>query len=145
MMRENVRLDEKDLKIIEILRENARASYSEIAREVGLSESAVRKRIASLIKKGVIRRFTIDYEVGNEIRAAVLIKVKPPTSVPEVSRRIVKGVKGVERLYEVAGNYDILAILRGTSIKDINESIDNIRGIDGVADTNTLIILRAWP
>ena len=94
MMRENVRLDEKDLKIIEILRENARASYSEIAREVGLSESAVRKRIASLIKKGVIRRFTIDYEVGNEIRAAVLIKVKPPTSVPEVSKRIVKGVKG---------------------------------------------------
>jgi len=143
--RDKQSVDEKDLKIIEILRENARASYAEIAREVGLSESAIRKRIASLIKRGIIRRFTIDYSIASEIRAAVLIKVKPPAPVPEVSRNIIRHVKGVDRLYEITGNYDILVILRGSSIKDINESIDKIRNIDGVADTNTLIILKSWP
>ena len=52
-------MDEKDRKIIDILLKDSRTSYSEIAKELGISDTAVRKRIRNLEKKGIIRGYTI--------------------------------------------------------------------------------------
>ncbi len=60
-------MDEKDLKIIELLQENSRISYTEIAKILGVTETTVRKRIAELEKKGVIKKYTIEvdpYKLG---------------------------------------------------------------------------------
>ena len=51
-------LDEKDKKIIEMLFENSRRPYHEIAEEVGLSESTVRKRVIKLQEGGIIEKFS---------------------------------------------------------------------------------------
>jgi len=72
-----VRLDDIDYKILEILRKNGRASYTEIAKAVGLSEAAVRKRVNSMAKRGIIRRFSIEYSVEGEVRALVLGENSP--------------------------------------------------------------------
>ncbi|NOZ89245.1 MAG: Lrp/AsnC family transcriptional regulator [Crenarchaeota archaeon] len=136
-------LDEIDMKLLQLLRDNARMSYSRLAQELGLSESAVRKRLAKLIKMGVIKKFTIIYDTGNEIRAFILVRTQPPVSVPEVSEKILQ-MKHVEAVYEVTGDYDILVVVRGEAIKDVNESIDYIRSIPGVAATNSMIVLRQW-
>ncbi len=136
-------LDEIDMRLLQLLRDNARMSYSRLAQELGLSESAVRKRLAKLIKMGVIKKFTIIYDTGNEIRAFILVRTQPPVSVPEVSEKILQ-MKHVEAVYEVTGDYDILVVVRGEAIKDVNESIDYIRSIPGVAATNSMIVLRQW-
>lgn len=135
-------VDEIDQRILHILRENGRASYTEIARRIGLSEAAVRKRISNLIRRGVIRRFSIEYTLDGEVRALVLVKTAPPTKTPEVAEMI-RVLDGVEAVYEVTGEYDIAALVRGMGIGYINKCIDSIRSIQGVVSTYTMIILRA--
>ncbi len=137
------RLDEKDYKLLELLRRDGRASYARLAEELGVSESAVRKRIARLRKLGIIKRFTLDYDVPDEVVALILVKTQPPIQVPEVSQKIV-GHPRVDRVYEVTGEYDIVVVARARSTKDINEIIDYIRGIPGVAGTYTMIVLRTY-
>lgn len=51
-------LDEIDQRIIAVLHEHARISYTDLAKEVGLSRVAVQTRIQSLMDDGVIERFT---------------------------------------------------------------------------------------
>ena len=48
----------------------------------------------------------------------------------------------IKTVYETTGQYDITTIMSGSSIAEINNSIDALRKISGVVDTNTVIILR---
>jgi len=136
-------LDKTDLRLLELLKRNARMSYARLAEELGISESAVRKRLRKLMKQGIIKRFTIEYVLPNEVRAAILVKVAPPKPVPKVSEEISR-IEGVETVYEVTGENDILVLLRGPNIGFVNKCIDRIRSISGVASTNTMIILKSW-
>lgn len=136
-------LDEVDMRLLRLLRENARMSYARLAQELGLSESAVRKRMTKLLKLGVIKKFTIIYDIKNEVRAFILVRTQPPVSVPEISKKILE-LEHVEAVYEVTGDYDILVTVRGETIEDVNKSIDYIRSIPGVAGTNSMIVLRQW-
>ncbi len=140
-MRANI--DQLDLQLLKLLKMNARMSYARLAEELGISESAVRKRIRKLINAGVIKRFTIEYELGNEVRAAVLVKTVPPKPVPEISREIIN-IEGVDIVYEITGENDILVLLRAPNIEVINRCVDKIRSVEGVASTNTMIIMRVW-
>lgn len=144
MNRREIVLDEIDIKILSMLRENARIPYTEMAKELKLSESAIRKRINRLAKAGVIRRFTIDYSISNEIRAIILVKTQPPTPVPEVSKNLIK-VPCTDRLYEITGEYDIVVVGVTTDIPSLNKCIDDIRNTKGVASTNSMVVLRSWP
>ncbi len=55
-------MDDKDIKIIEILQQNARIPYTDIAKALGVTETTVRKRIAELEKRGVIKKYTIEVD-----------------------------------------------------------------------------------
>ncbi|MCE4604048.1 MAG: Lrp/AsnC family transcriptional regulator [Aeropyrum sp.] len=142
-MNRSARLDEKDIKLIGILKNNSRTPFRVIARELGLTEGAVRKRVKRLVDKGVIKRFTLDYVLPGEMRAIILVKTKSPIPVPEVSRGISRH-PFVEKVVEVTGEYDIVAIARARGVDDINTLIDFIRGINGVASTYTMIVLREY-
>jgi len=137
-------LDEVDVRILSMLRENARIPYTEMARALKLSESAIRKRINRLVKLGVIRRFTVDYSIGSEVRAVILVKTQPPTPVPDISKNLMK-VVCTDRVYEVTGEYDIVVIAITDSITSLNKCIDEIRSTRGVASTNSMVVLKAWP
>lgn len=45
-------------------------------------------------------------------------------------------------IYEITGQYDIAAIITASSVIEINRCIDDVRRIDGVSDTNTVIVLK---
>ncbi|MEM0174362.1 MAG: HTH-type transcriptional regulator LysM [Sulfolobaceae archaeon] len=136
-------VDEVDLKILETLKKNARTPYTVIAKDLKISETAVRKRIDKLIRLGIVKRFTIEYELENEIKAIVMIKSTPQIPTPEISKKMIK-IHGVEVVYETTGDYDIIALIRGDSIASINRTIDEIRGIQGIVGTNSTIVLRVW-
>lgn len=134
-------MDEIDDKIIEILKENSRKTYVEIGRSVGLSEGAVRSRIQSLVDAGVIERFTIEVAPSARVRSLTMISVDPSTPTSSVSEAV-KRFPAVERIYEITGEYDIVAVVSSTSIEGVNHCIEKIRGIQGVVKTNTMIVLR---
>ncbi|BBG24577.1 HTH-type transcriptional regulator LysM [Sulfuracidifex tepidarius] len=136
-------VDENDQRILEILKKNARTPYTLIAKDLKVSEAAIRKRIEKLIRIGIIKRFTIDYELANEVKAIVMVKSSPQIPTPEISKKIAK-TQGVEVVYETTGDYDIIVVVRGTNISSINRTIDEIRSIQGVMGTNSTIILRTW-
>jgi DNA-binding Lrp family transcriptional regulator len=120
---------------------DSRKAFVDIAREVGLSESAVRRRVKNLVDSGTIKRFTVEIGVSNKTSAITLVSVSPSTDTSKVSEKL-KLLKGVDVVYEITGQYDIVAVLSAPAITEINKCIDEVRRIDGVDDTNTVIILR---
>ena len=134
-------LDEKDRRILAILKEDARRSFVDIAQAVNLSEPAVRRRIKNLVDAGVIRRFTVETEIGQGASAITLISVNPAIPTAEISAKLLN-MEGVDVVYEITGQYDIAVIVSGSSIASINKSIDDIRRLEGVGNTNTVIILK---
>jgi DNA-binding Lrp family transcriptional regulator len=133
--------DEIDEKILRLLQADARRAFVDIANDIGLSESAVRRRVKNLVEGAIIKRFTIELGASDKTSAITLISVASPADTSAVSTRLME-LNGVKVVYEITGQYDIAAIIAAPAIVDINRCIDDIRKIDGVSDTDTVIILK---
>ena len=133
--------DKVDEKIIGYLKEDARESFVDIGKKLKLSESAVRRRVKNLVDSGTIKKFTLELGEENVTSAIVLVSVDSATDTSKVSLKLAK-LEGVKTVYEITGQYDITTIMSASSIAEINNTIDALRKIPGVVDTNTVIILR---
>ena len=133
--------DKIDEKIIGYLKEDSRESFVDIGKKLKLSESAVRRRVKNLVDSKTISKFTIEIGEDNVTSAIVLVSVDSATDTSKVSAKLAK-LDGVKTVYEITGQYDITTIMSSSSIAEINNSIDALRKISGVVDTNTVIILR---
>jgi len=136
-------VDETDKQIIKLLKDDSRAGYGEIGTKVGLSEGAVRKRIKTLSDDGVIRKFTVKIGVAEGAQAITLLATNPAYPTQEVSKKI-QAIPNVETVYEVTGEYDIVAVISGMNVTEVNECIEKIRRVDGIMKTNTMVVLRSW-
>ncbi len=133
--------DKTDETIIEFLRNDSRESYVDIGKKLKLSESAVRRRVKNLVDSGTIKKFTIEVGDQNSTKAIVLISVDSSIDTSKVSAKLTK-LEGIKTVYEITGQYDITVIISAPTITKINNSIDALRKIPGVTDTNTVIILK---
>lgn len=133
--------DKIDERIIGYLKEDSRESFVDIGKKLKLSESAVRRRVKNLVDSKTINKFTIELGEDNVTSAIVLVSVDSATDTSKVSLKLAK-LNGVKTVYEITGQYDITTIMGATSIAEINNSIDALRKITGVVDTNTVIILK---
>ena len=133
--------DKVDERIIGYLKEDSRESFVDIGKKLKLSESAVRRRVKNLVDNKTIDKFTIELGEENVTSAIVLVSVDSATETSKVSLKLAK-LNGVKTVYEITGQYDITTIMSASSIAEINNSIDALRKITGVVDTNTVIILR---
>lgn len=128
-------MDEVDLEILRILKRDARTKYVKVARLVGLTEGAVRRRIKELVKLGIIKGFTV--ETLAEFEGIVLVETSPTGT-----KDIVKSIGRIaSRVFEVSGDYDIAALIQAYTMDDLNRKIDMIRKLSGVRNTNTLVKL----
>jgi DNA-binding Lrp family transcriptional regulator len=135
-------MDEKDKQIIKLLKEEARAGYGDIGAKIDLSEGAVRKRIKTLTDEGIIRKFTVKIGVVEGAQAITLLATNPSHPTQEVSKKI-QEIPNVETIYEVTGEYDIVAVISGMNVMEVNECVEKIRRVEGVMKTNTMIVLRS--
>ncbi|MGQ9530766.1 MAG: winged helix-turn-helix transcriptional regulator [Candidatus Bathycorpusculaceae bacterium] len=74
-------LDEVDMKILQMLEEDGRKSFTEIAEKLNINESTVRKRVLAMQKEGIIKKFTVKVEprkLGINTVAIVGLEVEPP-------------------------------------------------------------------
>jgi len=129
-------MDAKDAEIIDILRKNARTKNTEIARKIGLTEGAVRARIANLSKEGIIKKFTVETEAAG-VEGIVLTECETGRS-----REILSRLRSIsDRIYETSGEFDVAVLIRAADMDHLNSIVDKIREIDGVISTRTLIRL----
>ena len=133
--------DKIDERIVGYLKQDSRESFVDIGKKLKLSESAVRRRVKNLVDSKTIDKFTIELGEENVTSAIVLVSVDSATETSKVSLKLAK-LNGVKTVYEITGQYDITTIMSASSIAEINNSIDALRKITGVVDTNTVIILR---
>ena len=131
-------MDNKDKKIIEKLEKNARTPFLQIAKEMDVSEGTIRKRVANLLKNKIIRKFTI--ETSYESKA--IIEVVTGSQIP--TEKIVSQIKklGIEKVFEVAGRFTLLCMLKADNLNEINDIVESIRQINGVIQTETLPVLK---
>jgi len=112
-------LDEKNKKIIEMLFENSRRPYHEIAAEVGLSESTVRKRVIKLQEGGIIEKFTIKICREDErcIYAFLTLIPKNESEIKDLLRETVI-LPQCEEVFKLDGRCGILIKV---NVPDTNE------------------------
>lgn len=132
---------EIDRRILEILKIDSRKSFVDIGKELSLSESAVRRRVKNLLRTGIIKRFTLEVDTGEKTSAITLLSVDSSADTAVVTSKLL-AIHGVKIVYEITGQFDIATIISASSISEINQSVDLIRRIKGISDTNTVIILK---
>ena len=108
---------------------------------MGLSESAIRRRVRNLVDGKAITRFTVEMGDADQTSAIVLASVDSATDTSSISSKLTD-LEEVQVVYEITGQYDIATIISAQSMADINRAIDTLRKIRGVTDTNTVIILK---
>ncbi len=136
-------LDSTDLAIIELLKKNARYPYKKIAEKLGLSESAVRKRVKKLVEKGVIKKFTIEVDtekMGKSITAFIKVN-HAGFKADKVIKSLVK-IPEVEEAFYMSGKCGILLRVSVDSIKALDQLVEGIMQIPGVLSVENYVVLR---
>lgn len=136
------KLDELDKLIIKKLQENARISFSKIAREAGVSEAAVFLRVKKLQKMGVIKAFRAiisPSHVGKSLSAFILVKADPKKYQNVLN--IIKNLDEITEAYDVTGPYYLILRVDVVDKNALANIIDKIGTVDGVISTETAIIL----
>ncbi len=126
--------------ILGFLKLDARTPYVNIAKELNVSEGMVRQRVKKMIDSGVIKRFTaVTASLG--LKAIIEISVGANVHTTKIAESI-KLIEGVESVYEVSGNRDIIAIIDVENTLKLNDVIEKIRSIKDVSNTETQLVLK---
>lgn len=137
-------------EILEILSENARASPAEIAALLGRSEEEVALAIKGLEDSGIIRKYVtlIDWEKLEEESVFAVLELKVAlqrkTGYDSVAERIAR-FSEVESVRLISGDYDLSAIVKGKSMKDVAYFVaEKIAPLEGIQSTCTHFILKSY-
>ncbi len=131
-------LDPVDTKILEFLKIDSRMPFLKIAKELGVSESTVRKRVSKLKLKGIIRAFTLVLDSNLSFESIVAVKCLPKAT-KKVSEKI-REINSLMPVVEVTGRYDIFCQLSAPTAWELNHLIDKIRGFNGVLETESFFV-----
>ena len=121
-------LDEKDKTIIEMLLEDARRPYREIADEVGLSESTVRKRVVRLQEGGIIEKFTIKIcrEEERCIYAFITLIPKNESEIKDLLRETIV-LPQCEEVFKLDGRCGVLIKVNVPDTNELDALIESFR------------------
>ncbi|MHA1291859.1 MAG: Lrp/AsnC family transcriptional regulator [Promethearchaeota archaeon] len=135
-------LDDKDKKILEMLIEDSRRPYREIADEIGLSESTVRKRVIKLQEEGVIERFTIRVcrEEERCILAFITIIPKSESEIKELLRET-QVLPQCEEVYFLAGECGVLIKVNVPDINELDALIEAFRARNDVKSVERVCVV----
>ena len=135
-------LDEKDKCILEMLIADSRRPYREIANEVGLSESTVRKRVIKLQEEKVIEKFTIKV-CREEERCIIAFITLIPRSQSELKLllRETQVLPQCEEVYFLAGECGILLKVNVPEINELDAVIESFRGRSDVKGVERVCVV----
>jgi len=135
-------LDEKDKRILEMLIEDSRRPYREIAEEVNLSESTVRKRVIKLQNEKVIEKFTIRICRDDE-RCIIAFLTVIPNNESEIKELIreTQIIPQCEEVYFLAGQCGVLIKVNVPEISELDALVENFRGRNDVKSVERICVV----
>lgn len=139
-----MKLDPIDSRIIKMLQDDGRRSYSEIAEEVDRTEVTIRRRVRRLINEGIIKQFTVvldPLKIGRKIRAILRVKtsMKEATLVADK----LKGYDEVDEAYFLDGACGLMLKVTVDDLSHLRQFLEIRLGkISGVGEVETCIVLE---
>ena len=130
-----IQLDRKDRKILNILQENSRASYTHIANKLGISEATVRYRVKKLIANGVINKFTVlldPKKIGYPTTGILMVKITPD-HFEETSEQISDLIE-TYHVFQNTGEYNLVAVVHAHNLEHLSNLRKTIEMMPGVRD-----------
>jgi DNA-binding Lrp family transcriptional regulator len=135
-------MDTQDLRLIALLRDDARMSVAQIAKQLGVSRGTVQNRIDRLVAQRILLGFTVrtTSEVAeHRVRAIMLISVEGDRS--DAILKALRGYPDVRALHTTNGRWDIVAELGAQSLEAFDEVLRSIRTIKGISNSETSLLL----
>lgn len=136
------RMEEIDRRIVTLLAKDGRMSFTDLARETGLSVSAVHQRVRRLEKRGVLRGYAalVDYDaIGLSLTAFVSIKPIDPAAADDAPERLAH-LSAVEACHSVAGDESYILKVRVASPIALEELLNQIRTAANVSTRTTVVL-----
>ena len=135
-------IDDTDRELLALLRHDARMPVATLAAKLKVARGTVRNRMKRLERDGVIVGYTVRVKPQAEahrIRALMTIVVEGNRGA-EVLHAL-RGHPNVTGLHSTNGRWDLIAELRADSLEAFDRALGNIRLIDGIASTETSLLL----
>ncbi len=136
-------LDRTDLSILRVMQENARKSYRDIARELGMSLNTVSSRVKRMESDGIIRGYSALVDpsrTGFDMTVIIGIQISRG-KLMEVQKRIAADGH-ISAVYDVTGEWDSIIIARFASRNDLNAFIKKILTTEYIERTLTQVVLN---
>lgn len=136
-------LDEIDVQILALLQEHCKTPLAKIGERVGLSAPAVIERIKKLEEGGVIVGYTALLDarsLGCDITAFIGVLTSQPSGIRDVEAQIESRPEVLE-CHHVTGGYTLLLKVKTADTSTLETLISHLRAIDGVARTETMVVL----
>jgi len=140
-----VKLDEIDYKILEILRRDARTPFTDVGKDLGISDATVHVRVKKMMDAGIIKRYTIEVDeeaLDRKVHGFVLINVKPG-SLEEAANQLVENEK-VSAIYEIHGPNDLIVKVGVGDLDEMRNLMLKIREIPNVTTSELITIFKVW-
>lgn len=138
-------ITDRELNILRRLVEDGRVTYTQIARDLGMSPAGVMKKVKKLEELGIIKGYTalVDHaKLGKGYKYIILVRAEPGKHT-EVAKKVVEvAPQNVLEVHEITGPYDIIVKLVAGDQHELNELLKKILGIPGVRETNTSLVLE---
>ena len=141
-LRNSLDVSEVDAAIIRALQADGRRPYTSIAKEVGLSEAAVRQRVQKLIDEGVMQIVAVTDPLRVGLHRQAMVGLRVDGDVREVARQLAAS-KEIDYVVICSGAYDVLVELTARDDEHLLEVINgHIRSIPGIRTTEMFVYLR---
>lgn len=134
-------MDALDVRLVSLLRENARLSVATLAKQLGVSRGTVQNRIDKLVEQRVLLGFTVrtaPEAASHRIRAVTTIRTEGDA---DVVLRTLRGYPAVRALHTTNGRWDIVAELATDTLQEFDDVLRQIGKVKGVANTETSLLL----
>ncbi len=142
----NVELDHIDHQIIELLRDDARRTITDIAANVNLSTAPVKRRIDRLEALGVITGYTVTVDqalIGPSIDAFTELRLAGDADIDEILASI-QQIPEIREVFTMAGDPDALLRIRVDDVEHLKAVVNRLRRTGRVTGTKTLMVLDRW-
>ncbi len=137
------KIDDINLRLLNVLLQNSRLSAREIAQKVGVSAVTIIKRMQELEKNGIIKRYSVelDYEkIGYDVQATISLRISRG-KLFEVERQIAVDPH-VFAVYDTTGDFDSIVLAKFKNRKALDTFLKKIQTYDFVERTDTKLILN---
>jgi Lrp/AsnC family transcriptional regulator, regulator for asnA, asnC and gidA len=138
------KIDDLDIKILSELAKDASISVPKLSKKININSSVVYSRIKRLVKKGLIKKFTIvinDEALGFNVKA--LTGINMDSKLRDNVLNELFRIPEVREVSEVTGRFDILVTMNARSLDEMHQLIsEKIGRIEGVQKTETFIEMR---